>query len=160
MKERTIEQYTADAETYCARAERAPLEVISWLTRRGATREQSRSITENLKESGFIDERRFTAAFACDKLRFDGWGPNKIAYTLRAKGIDEELISQIIPTVMADEDAPAILHTLLLRRIASLPNEEITPDMMGRKVVQWAVNRGFPIDDVLGTLQKIRSEAD
>ena len=44
---------------------------------------------ERLLEAGALDDERFARRFAEDKRELRGWGPDRIAEALRARGVDE-----------------------------------------------------------------------
>lgn len=155
-KEKSEEQRRLDAEAYCAKAERSPQEVTRWLMRRDLSREQIAVIMSHLTEQGFINERRYISLYASDKLRFNGWGPYKIKFMLYEMGLDRELVNALVPQVMEEEGALDILRGILQRRIENL--DEATPDQIERKVIQWAVNRGFSLKDVYAILKELQAE--
>ena len=88
--------------------------------------------------------------------RFNGWGPYKIKFMLYEMGLDRELVNALVPQVMEEEGALDILRGILQRRIETL--DEATPDQIERKVIQWAVNRGFSLKDVYAILKELQAE--
>jgi len=46
-------------------------------------------VVASLKEDRYVDDARFAAAFAREKASLQGWGPVKIRFQLRGKGISE-----------------------------------------------------------------------
>ena len=67
---------------------------------------------ERLQEAGAIDDERFARRFAEDKRELRGWGPDRIAGALGARGIAEPLIEAAIEA----EGAEALLERGRLRR--------------------------------------------
>lgn len=74
--------------------ERSVAELARWLDERGyAAADVEASISE-LLELGALDDERFARVFSEDKRTLQGWGPERIAEALAARGIDRELIDR------------------------------------------------------------------
>lgn len=144
------------AAAYCARAERCPTEVTAWLDAREVPKEEQEAILAELKRERFLDEARFIAAYAVDKLRFAERGPLRIRAELLARDLPEDLVERIVPQVMEENDYRTILKTLLRKKLIAV--ESNLPEVLQRNVIQWAFGKGFSIDDILATLQIITSE--
>ena len=54
------------------------------------------TVVAALVEEGFVDDRRYAAAFAREKSGLSGWGPVKIRSALLARQIPRELISEAL----------------------------------------------------------------
>lgn len=52
----------------------------------------TQAIISQLCEDKYIDEKRYAAFFARDKSALQGWGEQKIRYSLAAKGLEREAI--------------------------------------------------------------------
>ena len=78
-------------ELRCARQEMCSADV-----RRKALRsfegdaDRADALVRSLVENGYVDDARYAAAFAREKSRLTGWGPVKITFQLRGKGLSEE----------------------------------------------------------------------
>lgn len=76
------------------RRERSTAELARWLGNRGfAAYEVEASISE-LLELKALDDERFARVFSEDKRTLHGWGPERIAEALAARGISRELIER------------------------------------------------------------------
>lgn len=53
-------------------------------------------VLDRLVREGFVDDRRYAEAFVREKSRLNGWGPRKIAATLRTKGIAQTLVDEAL----------------------------------------------------------------
>ncbi|MFC2649542.1 regulatory protein RecX [Porphyromonas endodontalis] len=148
----TPENLYRKVSSYCSSAERCPAEVAQWLWRHGIDAEDHSFIIEKLKADNFINEERFIHAFASDKLRFSGWGPFKIKQELLQRDLPEGAVERIVREVMDEEDAPRLLREMLTKKLLSLVDP--TPDEIQRKVITWAMNRGFDLDEILSILKE------
>ena len=62
-------------------------------------------IVSSLVTDRFVDDRRYAAAFAREKSSLQGWGPVKIRFQLRGKGISDEIISEALLEVDPEKAA-------------------------------------------------------
>ena len=73
------------AAAYCAAAEHCRSEVQTKLLQWGASANQTSDILDQLEDQGFLSETRYCSAFVNDKIRFQGWGKEKIRMALKQK---------------------------------------------------------------------------
>lgn len=79
-----------------AHKERTTAEVGAWLTARGFSPEQIAEAVERLGGIGALDDEAFARRFAADKRELRGWGPERIAAALLARGLERELVEAAI----------------------------------------------------------------
>lgn len=72
----------------CARSEQCRFDIEKKLRMRRMEPGDVEWIVNELEERGFIDESRYARSFARDKVRFSGWGRNKIRMALAARFIN------------------------------------------------------------------------
>jgi len=100
--------------------------------------EMAGEIVDSLIADRFVDDSRYAAAFAREKASLTGWGPVKIRFALRAKGLSESDIASGLAEVDADS-ASARLESVLRNKWKSLSDD---PD--GRlKLLKFALSRGY-----------------
>jgi regulatory protein len=99
---------------YLNRRERTEAEVRGHLQGRGLGAAATEDAIERLRDSGLLDDARFARLFCEDKRHLEQWGSERIVRSLRARGIVEELIEQVVAEV---RDGPEIEVALeVLRR--------------------------------------------
>lgn len=86
----------------CARSEQCSADIIVKLKKLGIAQSDASNILEQLKSRKFIDDARYAGAYASDKLRFAGWGPNKIRAGLYAKRIASDIIADVVDALDAN----------------------------------------------------------
>ena len=94
-----------------------------------------------------LDEERYIAAFASDKLRFSEQGPMRIKRELLVKDLPENLVESIVDRVMEENNYREVLASLLQKKLALLDSPDA--DAIQTKVLQWAYGKGFEWEDVL-----------
>lgn len=138
------------AATYCARAERAPSEVMSHLLAWGVDEDAACSIVERLKKENYVDEDRYARAYVRDKYRFARWGRLKIRQGLRAKHIDSAVIALAL-TEEIDEDTYRSHLTDLLRAKQRGTRARNAYDPRA-KLYRFAASRGFESEVIAACL--------
>ncbi|MGN0190790.1 MAG: regulatory protein RecX [Candidatus Cryptobacteroides sp.] len=109
-------------------------------------------VVNSLVSDGFIDNRRYCAAFARDKSSLSGWGKAKISFALRQKGLSAEDIGYGLSMIDAPK-ADARLDRLVLNRIIHLKND---PEWR-QKTIRFAMGRGYDYGEVSASLDRVSS---
>jgi regulatory protein len=108
------------------------------------------AVVASLVEERYVDDARYAAAFAREKAGIQGWGPVKIRFQLRSKGIAEEVINaalqEIEPAKAADK----------LQRLLTAKHRTLQGDPACRlKLLKFALSRGYEYDEVEAALKEI-----
>ena len=105
-----------------------------------------------LVKDRFVDDLRYATAFARDKACLDGWGPVKIRFQLRGKGISSEMIAQALDAVDG-EKAEAKLRAVLEAKARTLKGD---PEIR-LKLLKFALQRGYEYDCIDSVVRAIPS---
>lgn len=101
-----------------------------------------------LSEYGFLDDETYALLFSRDKRNINGYGPVKIAYALRRKGIDDEYIARALEEYTTDSEKE-LIQSIVEKKY--LRGGELNKSW--EKIVRFLLSRGFHYDavkDVLG----------
>ena len=110
--------------------------------------EAAAKVVEALMADRYVDDARYAAAFAREKATLQGWGPVKIRFQLRAKGVSDEVIAAALEEI-EPEKADARLAKLLEAKAKTLKG-----DPQGRlKLIKFALSRGYDYDVVIKMVQ-------
>jgi len=93
----------AKAENYCAYQERSQQEVRDKLYEWGLHKVAVENIISNLIGNNFLNEERFSKAYAMGKFRQKGWGKVKIKQGLKFKQVPDILIKKALLNIPGDE---------------------------------------------------------
>ncbi len=104
---------------------------------------RAEEVVESLLGNGFVDDARYAGAFAREKSSLDGWGPVKIRYALRMKGIADAAIGEALDGVDTDK-AEARLSKLIEAKRKSLEGDP----QIRLKLIKFALSRGYEYDTV------------
>lgn len=152
MKELSEKELINKAERYCIQAERCCSEVYRKLESWGASETQIAPIVAHLLQDRFIDEERFSLAFARDKMRYNHWGRMKINYALKEKEIASPHIQDALDQLDAEEYSD-VLQKILRGKLQQVKGKN---DYECRqKVIRFAVGRGFGMQEILNALDDL-----
>lgn len=103
----------------------------------------ARQVVDSLVKDRYVDDLRYSSAFARDKSSIQGWGATKIRYMLSAKGVSSDIISQALEEI--DEDrASGRLYKLMENKYRSLKDDP----QCRLKLLRFALGRGYAYDQV------------
>lgn len=148
----TAEQALLRMADLCARSEQCPYDIARKLRAKNMPEQEVQSVIDELKRRGFVDERRFAASFARDKVRFAGWGRLKIRTALAARRIPTQAISEAMEAIEPDDYRQALLRAA--RAKAASLNLSDYDDRS--KLCRHLLSRGFEPTIVTRLLEKIR----
>ena len=100
-------------------------------------------IVDSLVKDRYVDDARYAAAFAREKSSLQGWGPVKIRFQLRAKGISEADIA----SGLAEIEKPAAgrrLNSLLEAKSKTLEGDP----QRRLKLIRFALSRGYEYEEI------------
>ena len=96
MKSELIKEALEKLKSYCAYQERCEFEVIKKLESLGIVEADINVVILKLKQQNYLDNARYSEAFASGKHKIKGWGKVKIKVALKAKRLPEELITNAL----------------------------------------------------------------
>ena len=100
-------------------------------------------VVRHLVDGKFADDRRYAEAFAREKSAITGWGPEKIRYTLRMKGISR----QDIDAALEQRDPEASARRL--EKVCEAKWKTLQGDPYAKfKLIKYALSRGYGYDEV------------
>jgi regulatory protein len=121
-----------------SRRERSIAELAGWLGERGFSTEEVGASISKLIEIGALNDERFARAFSEDKRSLHGWGPERIAEGLAARGVSQELI---------DRHAGGEGHESQLERAKELlggRRDALDDDRARARALGFLTRRGYP----------------
>ena len=115
-----------------------------------ADAEAASQVLASLVEDRYVDDARYASAFAREKAALQGWGPVKIRFQLRAKGVSEADIAagleEVEPAAAADK----------LSRVLAAKARTLEGDPQRRlKLIKFGLSRGYEYDAVEAALKGV-----
>lgn len=112
-------------------------------------------VVEALIKDRFIDDSRYAGAFARDKASFSGWGPAKISFALRSKGIPREVIGEALSGI-DKEKSSSKLEKIIADKYKTLKEDPAVK----LKLLRFGLSRGFSYEDVAAAVETVLSGKD
>lgn len=149
----TKEQAMFKLSAYCSAAEHCLSEVRKKLVTWEIGESDSKEIINFLLREKYVDESRYAMAFAREKLNFARWGRNKVAFSLRNKGISADLIDSTLNEVFADSDYDDSISQVLSAKFKSISYKNRYDAKT--KLLRFGAGRGFEFQKMLPVIEKL-----
>lgn len=150
-----LEEARLKMATLCSRSERCKREIAEKLRKMELPTAGIQEIVDFLEEAKFIDENRYARSFANDKVRFSGWGRNKIRQALALNRIPSDIIREAMQDIDENDYADA-LHRAAIAKARSLDPEDRDDRL---KLYRHLASRGFESELITHEIAAIRREA-
>ncbi len=133
----------------CSKKEHATADIRRKLKNWGINTEDQEKIIDFLRKNKFLDDCRFARFYARDKFRFNKWGKQKIAASLRQKQIAAPFIAEALAQ-LETLDYSATCLNLLQQKLKN--SKETDPIKQKAKLIRFGISRGFDYETVLQAL--------
>ena len=132
---------------YCDYQDRCKKEIFTKLNTFELTDGDRDFIIEFLQDEGFINDERYCRSFVKGKLNLKKWGVNKIKLSLITKGIDREIIDEVLAEIDQDSYKEELVSLLKNKKI-----NESDPYKRKAKLIRYAVGKGYSLSMVMEVL--------
>lgn len=108
-------------------------------------------VVAELTRDRYVDDARYAAAFAREKATLQGWGPVKIRFQLRGKGLSDAIIAEALQEIepaKADEKLDKLLAAKA-RVLAGDPQFKL-------KLIKFGLSRGYEYPAVEAALDRLQ----
>lgn len=112
--------------------------------------EAAAQVVASLIEDRYVDDARYASAFAREKAQIQGWGPVKIRFQLRAKGVKDSIITEALQEV-EPQKAQDKLEKVLFTKAKTLQEDP----QFRLKLLKFGLTRGYNYDEVEDAVSKI-----
>lgn len=127
----------------CAQAEHCEYEMQEKMRRWEIADDAQARVMQRLITERYVDDERFTRAFANDKVKYNKWGRRKVEQALWLKHIAEDIRQRVLDSI-DDEEYIAILRPLLQQKRRSVKARNDYE--LRQKLIKFAIGRGFTMD--------------
>ena len=136
----------------CARAEKSSGDALRLMRGWGVPEGERQGVLQRLIAQRFIDDKRYAEAYVREKSHLAGWGAHKIAFQLRQKGIDKEIINSSLATL--DSEAQLEQLTAKLERKMRTTKAANSYELRG-KLLRYGMSLGFDYEMTRSAIDKI-----
>ena len=149
----TVEEATKRMERYCVYQERCHKEVNQKLYEMRMIPDAVDHIINHLLQHNFLNETRFSQAFARGKFRTKKWGRNRIVNELKFRGISRFNI-QIALKEIPDSEYYKTFEALAEKRLQQLATEKDLQKKR-KKFADYLFYRGWESELVYGKIGEV-----
>jgi regulatory protein len=132
--------------TYRARSNK---EVLDYLSRKGFTEEIAKEVIREMTAYGYLNDQNFARDFIAYR-KIHGNGLKKVRYELALKGLDRQIINDLVEEQFDEEEDLIRIEKLLLKRS---PGDETVDVKWLNRQVAFLRRRGFQ-DNLITTALK------
>ena len=132
---------------YCDYQDRCKKEIFTKLDSFELSESDKNFIVEFLQDEGYIDDERYCRSYVKSKLNLKKWGVNKIKLSLLTKGVDREIVDNVISEIDQDSYKEELVNLLKNKKI-----NESDPYKRKAKLVRYAVGKGYSYSLVMEVL--------
>lgn len=144
-------------ESFCSLAEHCSYEIEKKLEKMNISKDDREDIITKLIKNKFIDNKRYARAFVREKSRFNKWGRVKIVQSLKIKQISSDDINNALDEIENDDYYDNLIS--LLRQKNKSIKASSDYERKG-KLIRFAISRGFEMDSIIKSLDKIGIDAE
>ena len=139
----------------CSRAEKSSGDAMRLMRGWHVPEGEREGVLQKLIEQRFIDDRRYAEAYVREKSNLAGWGARKIAFQLRQKGINKDIIDTTLSTLDTDTQQEQLVTKLerKMRTTKAVSNYELRG-----KLLRYGLGLGFDYDMTRTAIDKIIPE--
>lgn len=131
------------AIVYLSYRDRSIAEMNQRLSNKGYPAEVIENVIHNLEEADLLNDERFALSFSKYKVEDKSWGPEKLRFELRVKGIEKELAEEVINRIYEKYSQNDLIQKLISRRIKN--RQDVNRAEM-KKHIDYLKRRGFRWD--------------
>lgn len=155
-----IHRAKAKALHYLSYRARSEEEVRRKLQRSGFDETVCGQVLIRLRELGYINDADYALTYARGRFEYGNYGPNRIRYDLKKRGVNDQNIEEALAAVFRDEDGlvnkvreQAAKRWVHLAREGDLYKRR-------RKLFDFLFRRGFPYDVIREAVEEIAGSDD
>ncbi len=146
------EEALSRAMRFCAYQERCRADVVKKLFEWNLPEAEKQWVIDSLEKEKFLDDNRFSMAFARAKLNQNHWGRNKIRFALMERKIPQDVIEQALDNLPHDD------YFSILQKVAGEKARQTGLDSFEQKmkVKRFLQQRGFNFDEIEYIMKNIK----
>ena len=138
---------------YCAYQERCIYDLNKQYDKYYLEESLRNKITKRLLSEGFLNEERYVRSYINGKIRGNNWGKIKVAYSLKKKKIEENLIQRILDE-FDETEYMVLISDMIKKKALSIKDED--PYIKKNKIAKFLIQKGFEGDLVWGMINSLK----
>lgn len=150
LKEEELSKAKDQALKYLGYRQRSKKEIVDKLKKMGFEEDIIEDALIYLEEYGLVNDVEFAKSFMRDKINLNKFGPTRIKYELYKKGIDENIVEEVLEE---DDDEYSRALTLAKKKLPSYKNDD--KNAIYRKLGGFLQRKGYSYDCISKILREL-----
>ncbi len=131
------------------------------LLRRAERSEDADAVLSRLKESGYLDDRRYAESYAASRLSGEKFGRTRVIHDLRQHRVAPALAEQTVEKVYQDTDEVAMIEDWIRRKYRTAEREGLFGEQKDLAAAyRRLVRAGFRSGEILKVLKRFAKNPD
>ena len=130
------------------RRQHSAFELKLKLKQKGYNEQLISRVINQLRNSNYLNDYEFAKTFAEENIKNKLWGQRKVEAELIKKGVDREIISQIVNEKFSDSDQIDNALELARKKYKSLLDRNTNTEKIKSKLITFLLSRGYNYDTV------------
>ncbi len=101
-------------------------------------------VIDHLDRLGYVNDREFAGQWARSRVRLRGFGRRRIEQELREKGVDREIVQEVLSSLFEDSSEIDVARKEAEKKLRTLSRFE--PEVRKRRLAGHLERKGFPSD--------------
>jgi len=160
IKENRLFHIKQRAFRYLGRRQHSTSELYIKLKQKGYETEFINEVLDDLKKKDYLDDTKFAEMFVEEKIKLKLWGEQKLRNELIKRGINSEIISDILRNKISDEDKLNNALIIATKKYDILKNRSVDKDVIKRKLITFLSSRGYKYDVIKEVCDELIIEDD
>lgn len=160
IKENRLFHIKQRAFRYLGRRQHSTSELRIKLKQKGYETELINQVLDDLKQKNYLDDTKFAEMFVEEKIKLKLWGEQKLRSELIKRGINSEIISDILRNKITDEDKLNNAMIIASKKYNTLRNRNLDNDVIKRMLISFLNSRGYNYDVIKEVCDELIIEDD
>ncbi len=137
-----------------ARRSRSRSELAQRLAQKGFSEALSARVFTDLDAWGYLDDPLFARQWAGDKWKLRGWGPRRLRAGLYEKGIDRDLIDEVLGELVSENNEREQAGELLARRFKNFAPDSLQDPKIKQRFFSFLYRLGYSTEAIGSALNR------
>ena len=133
---------------------RSVAELRERLLKKGFEGAEVEKTVRELTDAGYLDDEKYAALLAGSRARNKLWGPAKIAFELKRRGVSPEVVRKTVPRDPETEEATAAGALVKWLKKSGSPTSLDTPG--SARAYRFLKGRGFSQDTIFKAIARFK----
>lgn len=107
-------------------------------------------VLDLLEKYDYINDEKFATMYSKEKFKLKGWSKKRIAFELRLKGVNNDIISKVLEE--SEFDTTSVIEKLLIKRLKGKTNIDYKEK---QKQFNYLVSKGYEFDEIQEVINKV-----